>query len=105
MMLTIEYLPKVIQAVPGKGRVIYAYFDDGSIHRLDVAPVIQAGTVFEPLIDETMFRQSLTVLNDTVAFDFTGRRDPTDCIDIAPETIYEGELVDDPLDHSEKGIA
>lgn len=104
-MLTIEYLPKVVQVVPGKGCVVYAYFDDGSIHQFDVAPLIQEGTVFAPLADENVFRQALTVLNDTVAFDLTGRNDPTDCIDIAPETVYEGEVVDDPLERSEKGIA
>ena len=103
--MMMDFIPKVVQAVPGKGHLVYAYFDDGSIHLFDAAPLIREGTVFEPLADEKIFRQALTVMNDTVAFDLTGRRDSTDCIDIDPETIYEGRQVDDPLKHPTKGIA
>ena len=42
-----------------------------------------------------------TVLNNTLAWDVSGRFDPYTCIDIDPMTIYkEGTDVDDPLKES-----
>ena len=54
--MMMDFIPKVVQAVPGKGHLVYAYFDDGSIHLFDAAPLIREGTVFEPLSDEKVFR-------------------------------------------------
>ena len=92
------YIPEVVQVVPGTGHQMYVYFDDGSIHLYDAAPLIREGTVFEPLKDERVFRSSLTVMNGTAAFDLTGKRDPYDCVDIAPEELYDGRVVEDPLE-------
>lgn len=33
-----------------------------------------------------------------IAWDFTGRYDPTQCIDIDPFEVYEGESVSDPME-------
>ncbi len=93
-----EYFPTVVQAVAGSGRCVYAYFTDGSIHRYDVRPHIEKGGVFAPLADETVFSERLTVLNDTVAWDLTGRRDPKNCIDLDPFTVYQSPAVSDPLE-------
>lgn len=93
-----EYFPKVVQAVPGEGRTVYAYFSDGSIRRYDMAPLIAKGGVFAPLEEETFFRDRLTVLNDTVAWDLSGHYDPTDCIDIDPFEVYEAQPAADPLE-------
>lgn len=38
------------------------------------------------------------VLCGTVAWDLRGDRNPTECIDIAPDVIHEGMLVRDPLE-------
>ena len=37
-----NYMPQVLQviAVPGDGYLILLYFDDGSIHQYDVAPLL-----------------------------------------------------------------
>lgn len=93
-----EYYPSVVQAVPGPDRTVYAYFSDGSIKQYDVKPLIQAGGVFEALKDDAFFCDRLTVLNDTVAWDLSGRYDPANCIDIDPFEVYEGESVSDPLE-------
>ncbi len=53
---------------------------------------VPTGFVIEPF-----FRKSLTVMNGTVAFDVEGNMDPCDCVDIAPEEIYRGRQVEDPL--------
>ena len=63
--------------------------NDGNIRLVDVRPFIQKGGVFASLEDEAVFRERLTVLNDTVAWDMSGNHDPADCIDIDPFTIQE----------------
>ena len=73
--------PAVVQALAGDNFTVYAYMRDGT----------------EPLRDETFFRERLTVLNDTVAWDISGNMDPTECIDIDPFTIAESPVVADPL--------
>ena len=37
-------------------------------------------------------------MNSTLAWDLSGRFDPTDCIDIDPFTVYESQSVKDPLE-------
>lgn len=91
------YIPEVVQVVPGEAYTVYAYFDDGSIHLYDVAPLLKEGTVFAPMKDPKVFREALTVMNGTVAFDVEGNMNPYDCVDIAPEEIYRGRQVVDPL--------
>ena len=36
-----------------------------------------------------MFIDTCTVMNDTLAWDINKNRDATQCLDIAPETLYE----------------
>ncbi len=95
-------IPSVLQTVPGENSTVYAYFNDGTIRLYDVKPLIAKGGIFAPLADEDFFRARLTVLNDTVAWDITGDRDESACIDIDPFTVYEAGIpVDDPLvDHA-----
>lgn len=56
-----NYMPQVLQviAVPGDGYLILLYFDDGSIHQYDVAPLLDQ-PVFRPLRDRALFRRTLT---------------------------------------------
>ena len=93
-----EYFPVVVQAVAGENFTVYAYFSDGSIHLYDVKPLIEAGGVFSRLKDNIFFTNRLTVMNSTLAWDLSGRFDPTDCIDIDPFTVYESQSVKDPLE-------
>jgi len=50
------------------------------------------------LADDSFFKEALTVLNDTVAWDVIGHYDPTTCIDIDPFVAYEAKRVSDPLE-------
>ena len=94
-----EYFPSVIQALPGEGYRVFAYFSDGSVRLADISTLIQQGGVFSSLADEEFFRSRLTVMNDTVAWDVSGTRDETKCIDLDPIELYENSLiVSDPLD-------
>lgn len=93
-----SYFPSVIQAVAGPNQTVYAYFTDGSVRLFDAKPLIGRGGVFAALGDEEAFRDRLTVMNDTVAWDISGDRDPSKCIDLDPFSVYENsQIVDDPL--------
>ena len=93
-----EMIPKVVQAVAGKDYSVYSYFQDGTIHLLNVLPLIQKGGVFSSLQDPDFFRDRLTVINDTVAWDVDGMRNPCTCVDLDPCELYENcPAVEDPL--------
>jgi hypothetical protein len=93
-----QFYPKVLQVVPTDDYRIYAYFNDDSIRLIDVKPLIKPGTVFEPLDDINFFKSKATVINDTVAWDIGGNRDPYKCVDLDPLVIFELSEVDDPLE-------
>lgn len=94
-----EYMPKVLQAVAGENFTIYLYFSDGSVRLYDAKPILERGGVFEPVQDENFFREHLTVLNDTAAWDVNGDFDPCSCIDLDPIELYESSVVvADPLE-------
>lgn len=96
-----ELLPSVVQAVPGDDFTVYAYCNDGAVRLVDVKPLLAQGGVFERIADPVFFRERLTVLNDTVAWDLTGDRDPTACADLDPYQIFKtAPVVDDPLRES-----
>ena len=93
-----DMIPKVVQAVAGDGFTVYAYFSDGTVRLLDASPLLEKGGVFAPLRDPDFFRERLTVLNDAVAWDVDGNRDPCTCVDLDPCELYEScPVVADPL--------
>ena len=93
-----DMIPKVVQAVAGQNYSVYLYFHDGTVRLLDVTPLVQKGGVFAPLRDPNFFRDRLTVMNDTVAWDVDGNRDPCTCIDLDPCALYNScPVVEDPL--------
>lgn len=79
---------KIVQVVPTKEHTVYVYFEDGKIVCYDVKPFLSKG-VFTVLQDIDFFMNSCTIMNDTLAWDVTGDRDETKCIDIDPCTLYE----------------
>ena len=93
-----ELIPKVIQAVAGPDYTVYAYFHDGTVSLFHANPLLEKGGAFLPLRDINFFRTRLTVLNNAVAWDIDGLRDPSTCVDINPCEMYETcPIVDDPL--------
>lgn len=93
-----DMIPKVTQAVAGEGYIVYAHSHDGTVRRFDARPLIEQVGVFLPLQDEDFFRTHLTVLNDAVAWDMDGTRDPRTRIDLDPREMYGScPMVDDPL--------
>ena len=53
--------------------------------------------VFEPLKDISFFMNACTILNGTLAWDVTGTRDCTKCLDIDPEMLYGLENVSEKI--------
>ena len=101
-----ELLPSVVQVVSGEDFTVYAYCNDGAVRLLDIKPLIAKGGLFAPLADPAFFAERLAVLNDTVAWDMTGDRDETACIDLDPCGIFEtAPIVDDPLRSADREIA
>ena len=47
--------------------------------------------------DDKIFRNRLTVMNGTAAWDIDGNRDETRCVDIDPFELYKAKDIDDPL--------
>ena len=94
---TAYFWPTVLQVVPTDDYKVYAYFNDGSVRLFDAKPLIKHGTVFEPLQDIQVFKSKLAVINDTVAWDMGGNRDPYKCVDLDPFVIFEQPAVADPL--------
>ena len=85
--------PDIVQVVPHEDYTVSVFFCDGKIVRYDVKPKLDRG-VFQRLKDISFFMDRCTILNDTLAWDLSGRMDETDCIDIDPDTLYQLEAVD-----------
>ena len=60
-------------------------FTDYRYYREDQLPVIGRITALK---DMDFFMNRCKIMNDTLAWDLTGKNDPTRCIDIDPETLY-----------------
>ncbi|MDD4346467.1 MAG: DUF2442 domain-containing protein [Desulfitobacteriaceae bacterium] len=78
---------KVLQVVPTDDYKVYIYFDDGKIKLFDASELIKKG-VFQQLQGVELFKNSCTVLNDTLAWDLSGKFDPYNCLDLDPEELY-----------------
>lgn len=96
-----NFIPEVLQAIPGEGYSIFVYFNDGTVRQYDASQLITQPRVFQKLQDLNTFHSGMTVLNGTVAWDLEGNRDETRCIDIAPFTVYDSPVVKDPLDNAQ----
>ena len=60
--------------------------------------IIQVIPTSDFLVYVNVFKNKCTILNDTHAWDLSGKRDIFDCLDIDPLTIYQdGQEVTDPL--------
>lgn len=90
------FFPEIFQAVAGEDYIVYAYVNDGAIRRVDIKPFLTGDSgVFEPLKDKNTFKNTLTVIGNTIAWDLTGDRDEYKCIDIDPFLVFDSPIVAD----------
>jgi hypothetical protein len=80
--------PKVVQVYPTDDYKVYIYFVDGKIKLFDANGLVEKG-IFKQLRDKKKFKEACTVINDTLAWDLSGKRDPYECLDLDPKELYE----------------
>ena len=85
-----EYTPEIVQVVPHDDYTVSVYFVDGKIVLYDVKPKLERG-VFVALKDPEVFMNRCKIMNDTLAWDLSGDNDPSNCIDVDPDSLYAME--------------
>lgn len=83
-----EYFPTVVQVIPHTDYTVYVFFDDGKIVVYDASPDLQCG-IFQQLQDLKLFMETCTVMNNTLSWDISGKRDASKSLDIDPFVLYE----------------
>lgn len=91
--MRIDYFPEIVQVDPHSDHTVSVFFSDGKIVLYDVNPYLEEG-VFQSIKDEKTFMDTCTIMNDTLAWDINNG-DPSSCIDIDPEMLYELEPIED----------
>lgn len=86
----------VVQVIPYDDYTVYVYFEDGKIVCYNAKELLNK-KVFEPLKDINFFKNACTILNGTLAWDMTGDRDCTKCLDIDPDVLYGLENVKEKI--------
>ena len=86
----------IVQVIPNEDYTVYVYFEDGKIVWYDAKTLLKK-KVFEPLKDINFFMNACTILNGTLAWDVTGTRDCSKCLDIDPEMLYGFENVSEKI--------
>ena len=81
--------PKIFQVKPNDNFTVDVYFDDGTVKLYDAKQLISKGGIFAPLADIRFFKERCVVMNNTLAWDIEGNFDPTSCIDVCPDVIYD----------------
>lgn len=79
--------PKVKEVLPNRDYTVEVRFDDGKVVRYDASSLLNRGRC-TALKDLDIFMSRCMVMNHTLAWDISGNRDETECIDIAPDTLY-----------------
>ena len=67
--------------------IVYLYYDNGEIKVYDCSWILNESGVFEKIKDKEIFKDTCTIMNNTLAFDISGKRDTYNCIDIC-QTLY-----------------
>lgn len=86
----------IVQVVPFEDYTVYVYFEDGKIVCYNAKPLLKK-KVFEPLKNIDFFMKACTILNGTLAWDVSGDRDCSKCLDIDPEILYELDYVKEKI--------
>ena len=92
----VDCAPDIVQVVPNDDYTVFVYFVDGKIVCYDVKPKLESG-LFQKLKDLDVFVNRCSIMNDTLAWDIKGNGDPSECLDIDPETLYALEACEETL--------
>ena len=81
--------PKLYQVMPRDDFSVVLFYDNGEIKLYDCSWIKSETGVFEKIKDIHAFQRLCTVMNGTLAWDISEKRDPYTCIDICPDTVYQ----------------
>ena len=81
-------LPRVVGVSTRPPAILVVTFDDGRVNEIDLADQLW-GTMFEPLKDPVFFAR--VTVNEEL-----GTVEWPNGLDLAPETLYQPDLVDSP---------
>ena len=81
--------PQLYQVYPQEDYTVVLFYDNGEIRLYDCGWIKTETGVFEQIKEMPSFRELCTVMNGTLAWDISGKRDPYNCIDICPDTVYQ----------------
>jgi len=95
-------IPKLFQVYPSDNYTVHLYYDNGEIRVYDCKWILNEGGIFRKLYNPDTFIRLCTVMNRTLAWDISECRDPYNCIDICPDTVYQDSvrILVDPLKNS-----
>ena len=82
----------IVQVIPYEDYKVYVYFEDGKIVCYDASLLLKK-KAFAPLKDINFFMNACTIMNGTLAWDVSGTRDTSTCLDIDPDMLYSLENV------------
>lgn len=81
--------PKLFQVVAADDYKVKLYYDNGKIKLYDCRWILSQKGVFDKIKSVDNFKNLCTIMNGTLAWDISGCRDPYNCIDICPDTVYD----------------
>ena len=81
------FIQKVVQVLPIERYKVLVQFSDGKITCFDALPLLKK-TLFKKLAENDNFFSKAVVLNNTLAWDFSGNFDETQCLDVDPVVLY-----------------
>ncbi len=84
--------PYLFQVLPTDDYKVYLYYDNGEIKLYDCSWILKESGVFEKIHKIEDFKRLCTIMNKTLAFDISEKRDKSNCIDICPDTLYNDSI-------------
>ena len=81
--------PKLYQVIPQKDFTVVLFYDNGEIRLYDCGWIKTETGIFQQIRNLNSFLELCTIMNGTLAWDISGKRDPYNCIDICPDTVYQ----------------
>lgn len=84
--------PKLFQVLPTDDFKVYLYYDNGEIKLYNCIWILNETGIFSKIHDIAAFKELCTIMNNTLAFDISLVRDPYNCIDICPDTVYSDSI-------------
>lgn len=80
--------PRLYQVLPMDDYSVYLYYDNGEIRLYDCKWILNENNQFDKIKNIKDFKRLCTIMNKTLCFDISEKRDTFNCIDICPDTIY-----------------